>query len=206
MRTNSPYPDGLFVVVDRDPVPAAPSNVVATPVSTAAVSVTWNAVGGATNYHVYRSSNGTTWTMVGASTTTSFMDDVVLANHGYLYKVRSYAMVESADSNRDLATTVAFADPAILGIPVRLGHWTQLLTAVNAVRAMTGLPPAAFTAPAPAVGVSVRRQHLMDLRTALAPARTALGLPAVSYTDPTPVAGVTTIKAAHIMELRGGVR
>lgn len=144
--------------------------------------------------------------MVGASTGTSFSDHLVLANHGYLYKVRSYAMVESADSNKDLATTVAFTDPALTGIPVRTIHWTQLLAAVNVVRAMSGLPAAAFTAPAPASGVSVRRQHVLDLRNALGPARTALGLPAVSYADPTITAGVTSIKAAHITDLRSGVR
>lgn len=200
------YPDGVFIVVDRDPVPPPPANVLATAIDVSGVIVTWTAVTGAANYHVYRSSDGSSWTMVGASTDTVFVDTVVAANHAYLYKVRSYAMVESADSNRDLATTVAFTDSSIAGTRVRALHWTQLLVAVNAVRAVAGLPAVAFTAPAPAVGVSIRRQHLLDLRAGLNSARSALGLPALSYTDPTITAAVTAIRTAHVTDLRLGVR
>jgi len=45
-----------------------------------------------------------------------------------------------------------------------------------------------------------------ELRSNLDPARSAIGVPAVQYTDPTLTSGSTIVKAAHIQELRSGVK
>jgi len=174
------------------------------------VLVTWSDAGGAESYRVYRGerSGGTiVYSLVGAPATSPFTDTSAAPAVSYFYKVRSFGGSESPDSNIDLATTVIFTDPNLTaGVTVKLAHFTELLTAVNAVRALAGFGPIAFTAPAPAIGVTVRRQHVFDLRSGLNPARNALGLTLPSYTDPSLMAGVTPIKAVHVTELRDGVK
>jgi hypothetical protein len=124
---------------------------------------------------------------------------------------------ESADSNIDLATSVIFAEtitPAPPGPPVtvKYSHFNELLTAVNAVRALAGAsyPAIAFTTPAPALHTKILGAHITDLRNGLDQARAALGLPALTYTDPViytpPSSSPTLIKAAHVTELRDGVK
>lgn len=195
---------GIGTITNDDgAVLAPPTNVVATTITSANVNVTWTAAAGATSYRVYR--NGT---LVGSPVSSPFNDPTVSANTAYLYKVRSFNGSESADSNLDLATTVIFTDPSlVVNVSlVKLVHFTELLTAVNALRTLAGQSTIAFTAPTPATSVTVRRQHLLDLRNALDTARSALTLSAISYTDPTITAGTTKIKAAHLTELREGVK
>ena len=84
-------------------------------------------------------------------------------------------------------------------------HVTQLRTAVNAIRAAANLDPLDSDATIGA-GLIVRAQHLLDLRTGLDEARNMIGLGGLTYTDPTITAGATTIKAAHVTELRNGVK
>ena len=73
------------------------------------------------------------------------------------------------------------------------------------LRAVTTLGNGSFSDPDP-TGLLVQKVHIDQMRTALNQARTALGLPAIGYTDPTITAGTTLIKAAHIQELRNGVK
>jgi len=196
--------------ITNDDAPAAPTNVVAAATSTTTVNISWTAAAGASTYRVYRSSGGA-YSQVGSETSsTSLNDGTVSASTAYLYKVRSFAGIESADSNIDLATTVIFTDPTITAgvTPIKLAHFDQLRTAVNAVRALTGgtLPPFSFTAPTPATNVTIRAVHMNDLRNALTPARSALNLPPQNFTDTTITPGSTGVKAAHINELRSGVK
>jgi hypothetical protein len=88
---------------------------------------------------------------------------------------------------------------------VKAAHITELRTAVNAVRALATLAPFPFTNGSLA-SVAIKKLHIEELRTALSEARAALGLPAVSYTDPVLTSGVSKIKAAHIEDLRAGVK
>jgi hypothetical protein len=171
------------------------------------VNITWTAAAGAASYRVYRSS-GAGFSLVGSPATPPFNDSTAVANTGYLYKVRSFSGVESGDSNIDLATTVIFTDPTLTAgtTNTKLVHFTELLTAVNAVRAMVPQSAIVFTAPTPSTSVTVRRQHVIDLRTALDDARFSLALSTLTYTDPTITAGTTQIKAAHVTELRNGVQ
>lgn len=188
----------------------APTNLVATATTTANVLVTWNAVGGATSYKVFRSSNGSTYTQVGSPATNSFNDSSVAAGRSYLYKVRANdGLSDSGDSNVDLATTVIFTDPTLtqFSTTVKAAHISELRTAVNAVRALAGSGAAVFTDPTLTGGVSIAKAiHATELRLSLDAARTALGLSALSYTDPTVTGGSTLVKAAHVNELRDGVR
>lgn len=192
----------------NDDVPPNPTNVVATATTTTNVNVTWTAAAGATGYNVYRSSGGG-YIQVGAPSGSPFNDSSASANTAYRYKVRAVTgSVESADSNVDLATTVIFTDSTITtGVTfVKVVHFNELLTAVNAVRTLAGLGTIAFTSPAPGANVTVRGAHVTDLRNGLNAARSTLGLSALSYTDPTITAGTTIIKAVHVTDLRGGVQ
>ncbi|HEX7706579.1 MAG TPA: M12 family metallo-peptidase, partial [Thermoanaerobaculia bacterium] len=187
---------------------AAPTNIVATATTATNVQLTWTAAGGAASYNVYRSTNGSTYGLLGNTASTTFNDSTAVAGTAYLYKVRSVNGGESGDSNRDLATTVIFTDPTITAqsTAVRLVHFEELRTAVNAVRTLAGLSVVAFTSPEPSTAVTIRRVHLLDLRTAIDLARATLGLSAIAYTDSTIMVTSTPIKAAHIDELRAGVR
>jgi hypothetical protein len=198
---------GLGTITDDDGTLAPPTNVVATATATTSVNITWTAAIGAASYRVYRSSGGS-YSLVGSPGGTSFDDATALGSTAYLYKVRSFSGGESGDSNIDLATTVIFTDSTLTigATKTKLVHFTELLTAVNAVRTLAGIGGTTFTAPTPTTSVTVRRQHLLDLRTALDAARAPLSLAAISYTDPTITAGTTPIKAAHIDDLRNGVK
>ncbi len=198
---------GVATIVNDDSV-AAPANVVSTATTTTNVNVTWTAAPGATSYAVYRRSGGGTYSLVGSPSASPFNDSTASANTAYLYKVRGVAGgVESADSNFDLATTVIFTDPVLsTGGNLKVAHFTELLTAVNAVRTLAGYAAVAFTAPAPSVGTNILGAHIIDLRNGLNPARSALGLAAPSYTDPTITVGSTGIKPPHITEVRSGVQ
>jgi hypothetical protein len=90
---------------------------------------------------------------------------------------------------------------------VKAAHISELRTGVNAARFVAGLPSFTFT-DASLASVAIKKTHIEELRAKLSETRTALGLPAVpvSYTDPVLALGVSTIKAAHIQELRAGVK
>ncbi|HEX8616725.1 MAG TPA: M12 family metallo-peptidase [Thermoanaerobaculia bacterium] len=195
---------------EAPPVPPAPATVVASASATTSVLVTWSASAGATEYQVWRSSNNGAFTLVSsAGGNTFFTDSTAAPNTAYRYSVRAgNESGFSALGGSDLVTTVVFTDPSLLvaATRVKLVHFTELLTAVNAVRSFAGLSPIAFTAPSPSTAVTLRRQHLLDLRAGLDAARSAIGLSAISYVDPTVTAGSTTVKAMHITQLRDGVK
>jgi hypothetical protein len=192
-----------------------PTNVVATATTANSVSITWAApVSGTTpvRYNVYRSTNGSSYSFVTFVThpVTAFADATVSSSTAYLYKVRSAdgaGANESADSNRDLATTVMFTDDALMvnTTAVKATHVTQLRTAVNAVRALASLGAGSYTDPTITAGATqIKVEHVTDLRTALNAARSALSLTAITYGET--VTTSTTVKASHLTELRNGVK
>ena len=61
-----------------------------------------------------------------------------------------------------------------------------------------------FTDPSPA-GIFIKAVHITELRTNLNTARASIGLPAIAYSDPGLSAG-SAVKAAHVQELRDGVK
>lgn len=202
--------DSKTVAIEEDEqvTPEPPINVIATATGATSVEVSWAASAGATEYDVWRSASGSSFSLVGsAGANTTFTDNTATANTSYRYVVRAGAGINfSVFSDDDVATTVVFTDPTLSGTTkVKLTHFTQLLTAVNAMRTLAGLSTISLSAPAPATNVTLRRQHILDLRTALDAARGVIGLPALTYTDSTITAGSTKVKAAHVNELRAGV-
>ncbi|HEX8155465.1 MAG TPA: hypothetical protein VF698_20190, partial [Thermoanaerobaculia bacterium] len=154
-------------------------------------------VAGAAGYRIYRSNNNTAYAVVGSGSATTFTDATATSTAAYVYRVRAFnGATESADSNKALATLVVFTDPALVaGMAMKAVHFTQLRTAVNAVRTLAGSGAFAFTDPV-LTSLPIRQIHLTELRTVLDAARLALGLPAVTY-------GVAdVIRAAHVTELR----
>ena len=184
--------------------PPAPSDLVATAASTTSIAITWTAVSGATSYRLFRRSAGGTFTQIAAPAAPAYTDTVPAAT-AHLYRVRAVnATGLSADSNTDLATTILLTDPTLVvrATTVKRAHLTELRTAVNAIRSLAGLDAYPFTDATPTL---IRRSHIAELRTALDQARAALALSALGYTDAALPIG-TPIRAAHVTELRSGVR
>jgi len=187
-------------------LPAAPTGLVATAKTSTSVTVTWNSVVGATSYQVFRKAPGGGFAQIGTTTGNSYVDSTASPNTAYLYKVRAVnAAGTSGDSNVDLATTVIFTDdPLVPGVTViKAVHLAELRTAVNAVRALAGLPAATFT-DAATPGVVVKAVHITELRTALDQALSALGLPSGGYTNT--ISAGTIIRAIDFQEIRNEVK
>lgn len=212
-RTGTITIAGQDFLVTQDPAPpfGAPTAVAATGTGsgTPTIHVTWHGTSGVANYEVAFSSNGTTYTTAGM-TTDEFFDFTVgvSANAAYLVKVRAIATggAQSAYSTPDLASTFVFTDDPLQSrvTMIKSVHWTELRTAVNAVRQVAGLTAAIWTANV-AVGQTVTRTSVQELRTAIDGARANLGLSALTYTDAT-LTTDTVIKAGHLMEIRGGLQ
>ena len=173
------------------------------------VNVSWSASPGATQYEVVRKSASSGYATLTTTASTSYPDTAVTAGETYVYKVRAIdaSARQSPFSAPDAATTIFFTDDPLVATSttVKAVHMTELLQAVNAMRATAGLGAMTFADPVPAQGVTVMAAHLQQLRTALSPARTPLGLSAITFTDPTLAAG-TLLKAAHLQELRTDVK
>jgi hypothetical protein len=192
---------------------APPTGVVATAIAPTTVRISWNLAAGATSYRVYRSSDGTNYTLVGSPIVSPFDDSNsmgMFANTAYLYVLHSFNGVsESANSNIDLATTVIFTNSTLTPnvSAIEAVDVTELRTAVNAVRTLANnMGPGSYTDSTLDSTVTIKAAHIAELRSALNPARSNLQLSVISYTDSTVTAGATTIKAAHILDLRAGVQ
>jgi hypothetical protein len=138
------------------------------------------------------------------ATATSYIDVGLPVNTSFLYRVVAVKSgVSSTESAAAMATTTAFTNPSIAANSslVRAADMTELLAAVNAVRALAGLSPATLSNPAPALSSAIRAAHVTELRTALDSARAALSLAPVTYSQ----ASSAKVLATHITELRGGV-
>lgn len=203
----------LYPIADQCTVPAppAPTGLTATATGSTNVTVAWNASQDATSYKVFRRSGPGSFTQIGTANATVFTDSSannVVAGTAYMYMVRaSNTGGDSGDSNSDLATTVVFTDPNLAtGTGIKAVHFTELRTAVDAVRVLAGLAAGTYTDPALAAGTTIKRLHVIDLRSQLDAARSILSLPALSYTDGTITAGSTKAKAAHVTEVRAGTQ
>lgn len=190
---------------------SAPTGVVATAASATSVAVSWDALAGAAQYEVWRSTNGTTFSYQTITSNTAWTDTAAASNTTYFYRVfaRDAGGNAGANSAADYATTVMFTDdPLVVGTTkVKTLHVTQLRTAINAMRTAAGLGAFVYTTDAVLdVGALVKRAHILQMRTALDEARADLSLPVLSYTDSTITAMSTRVKAAHVADLRAGVK
>lgn len=205
---------------------AAPTSLLSTPYNGGpSISLSWT-TSGASQYRIERAiSKDGPYTAAGSSTTTSFIDNEVTSGTAYLYKVcaaNGQNACTSAYSNVVLGVAFAFTtdpviksyteDPANATTP-KVGHITELRTAVNAVRTLAGRAPATWTNTNLQTGVSVISVYdVRDLRARLNEALSDLGIPLPTYTDATLIGfsedaqNATPIKAIHIKELRDFVR
>ena len=184
----------------------APEFPTATASSPTSVTITWQPVYTASAYEVWRSSNASTYSLVGTTNGTLIIDYGLTANTAYLYKVRAFNTIGSTYSpysSPDLATTVIFTDPMLSGIRVKAVHINELRTATNAVRALIGSGPASFSdSVTPGVTV-IRAVHFNQIRSNVDAVRATLGLLA------TPGAQVVAgglIQQQDILFLRLGVQ
>ncbi|HVG29516.1 MAG TPA: M12 family metallo-peptidase [Pyrinomonadaceae bacterium] len=100
--------------------------------------------------------------------------------------------------------TVFTDDTLVAGVTTaKAQHIVELRQAVDALRAVAGLPAAQWTDTI-LVGTFIRAVHIQELRTSLEQAAQQLGYPAAAYTDPS-LAGVS-VKRIHIEELRQRIR
>jgi fibronectin type 3 domain-containing protein len=189
---------------------APPPNLIATASGTSSVAITWGPVVGAASYVLERSTDNASFTPIGITAGLGMTDSGRATNTSYLYRVsaRTAAAVTSAAS-RDIATMIIYIDsPLVAGTTrVKVMHLSQLRTAVNAVRALAGLGPVAFTNPTLLAGsTTIKQAHISELRTGLDAARSILALPALVYTDPSITVDVTKVKTAHVEQLRNGTK
>src|SRR5690606_22483291 len=98
-----------------------------------------------------------------------------------------------------------FTDVSLSGLPIKAIHILELRAAIDEARTAKGLPAYAFVDPGLAAGTRIQAIHIMQLRDALTEAYAKAGLQAPAFTDQPLTPGVTTIKAAHITEIRAAL-
>ncbi|NMA68871.1 MAG: cell wall-binding protein [Desulfitobacterium sp.] len=70
--------------------PPAPSGLKATVISSSQINLSWNSVSAVTQYYIYRANQPSgTYTYIGASNSTTFIDSGLKANTPYYYKVQA---------------------------------------------------------------------------------------------------------------------
>jgi hypothetical protein len=208
--------DSTVATVTVSPPLSAPTYLWATMQTPTSVALSWTGSPGANHYEIWRRENAGILHYVGPSFTTGYSDTSAAPNTAYLYQVCASpaqgTSCTSAFSNQDLATTVAFTD-IVNDATIRLVVFTELLTAVNAVRAANGWSSVNWadilaSSPVPAVNGIVYGEYIMVLRLKMDDALShLLGIQPPGYTDPTlPGSPKVIIKAIHINELRGRVQ
>lgn len=187
-----------------------PAFVVATATTTTSITVSWSSSPGAV-YEVRRVDAVNGAQSLGLfpadpSSPTSIVDNAVVANTAYVYRVRMITPTSTGYSAPDLATTVIFTDPTLTvrSTIIKANHFTQLRTAVNAVRVLAGFAAFPFTDALNPGSTFIRQLHLFELRSILDAARTELALPTIPYSNTGNMG--TLVRAADINELRIGVQ
>ncbi len=197
---------------------SAPANLNAIMQTTTSVQVSWTGCAGAQHYEVCRRELGGVVHKVGESTTTAYTDNSAGPNTTYVYQVcaspGSGTACTSPLSNQDIATTMLFSSVSS-NSPILLVHVTELLAAVNAVRAASpgsaGAPvtweqilQGSPSQPVPTLHGPIYGENIMALRRTMdAALQTLLGITPPAYTDPTlPGSPRVRIKAIHVTELR----
>jgi len=170
---------------------------------TSSVEVSWPASFGATRYDVARKQAGSDYTIIGSIDGTLFIDDDVVPNAAYIYKVRAAsASTVTPYSFPEIAVTLLYTDPSLAGVRIKALHVNQLRTAVNAIRALAGLAPAALTDPTITPGVTiVKAAHVTQLQSSLNQAREALLIGPWSFGPPF-VSPSSIIDADHLTTVR----
>lgn len=121
------------------------------------------------------------------------------ATQGSTYtKVNAFAFLPSVFTDDSLAATVTVA---------KAQHIIELRQAVDALRAVAGLPPAPWTdAALVPTSTVIKAAHIVELRADLEDAAWRLGFAEASYSDPVLKPRRAVIKRIHIEELRQRIR
>ncbi|HYC59155.1 MAG TPA: hypothetical protein VEK79_06265 [Thermoanaerobaculia bacterium] len=169
------------------------------------IVVDWNAVAGATGYVVERRS-GAEWTVIGGPAAPSFIDTTVVAGHTYAYRVYASAGTNESDPGvSDVATTRTFTEPVEGGSADNVTAVTEMLNAVNSVRAAAGWPAVTWTNilaasdPVPAPGQWITARQIVACRIRMNEARLALGAAVLSFHPPE--LDLLEIRAAYIRDV-----
>ena len=162
----------------------APTGLTATVPGDNAISLSWNAVSGATEYRVYRSTtSGGPYTQIATVTTASDLDSAVDGGVTYYYVVTAYDTCESPNSSEASATATGPCElaPTFTGISSATANGCAIDLAWSAATANCGGP----------VSYSVYRSTASGFTPALSN-RIAAGLSGTTYTDGNGIAVGTT--------------
>lgn len=125
---------------------AVPSNLTGVSTSSTSVTIRWGTVEGATGYKVYRSSaaNGT-YSYVGATKSTFFLNSGLETGITFYYKVKAYLTEETTTRNGELSEAVAatpVATAPLVAAPAMISAVPQsdnsMVVKWNAVSGVTG--------------------------------------------------------------------
>lgn len=199
------YDQAAVRAIYPNAAPAPPTNLIIYARSASGISLSWSAPNTATSYRVYRRNGPGAYTFIApVPVGTSYVDQTVAAGITYEYAVTALnADGESVYSNTIWATAITFTDNMVPGLTIKLVHFTELLTAVNSLRALAGLGTFSFSAPTPALGVKVMKSHMDGIRAAMNEARVQLGAYPIVFGDSD--LSAMPIRAAHLTEMRRGV-
>ncbi|CAN5579268.1 hypothetical protein BH10PLA1_BH10PLA1_07570 [soil metagenome] len=132
-------------------VPAKPTGLIATAMSTSQISMRWNTVSGATGYTLERSLDGTTFSHVTNLTATTYTNSGLTANTKYIYRVKAYnAGGASIASNTSTATTLASTTTTAKTATVATTSTTTTTTTVKTAAVSTAVQPSAKNTGVPA--------------------------------------------------------
>lgn len=161
---------------------------------------------GTTATTMYRSVSGAnSWSAVSNWTLISPVDDGTGMTRGVLYDYRLDAIVSGNLQQSNIDSALLYTDNTLVsgGTAIKLGHFSEVRSSVNALRTMAGLPPFVFDGTFGA-GMNVLASHVTALRTAVSEARTAMGMVPATFTDGS-VSGLN-IKTVHVTDLRDAAR
>ena len=85
---------GFSTTISSKPIPATPTNVKATRISSKSIKLTWSAVTGANGYEVYRATSSTgTYSLLSRMSYSYYTNSGLITGKTYYYKMRSYRNV-----------------------------------------------------------------------------------------------------------------
>jgi DNA/RNA endonuclease G (NUC1)/fibronectin type 3 domain-containing protein len=125
-----------ITVTPAGPPPAAPTGVVATP-GNAHIALTWNSVGGATSYHVKRSTtSGSGYATIASPTSASFDDTSALNGTTYFYVITAVGPGGESANSSEVSATPQGPAAAPTGVVATPGD-TQISLSWNSVASAT---------------------------------------------------------------------
>ena len=133
-----------WVTVTSTPLifPNVPTGVTATATSSNTVTVSWGTVTGATGYRIYRSSSSSgTFSEIGTSTTTSYLNTGLAASTTYYYKVAAY----NNNGTGTQSSTVNVTTLSVTGGMILIQ--SNRTATVNVTAGINGRIPVTVTAP-----------------------------------------------------------